>query len=163
LKYYYPGSLAMLVQRRIRQKFTLHRLEVHHPQVQLLCFQISLAGATKRPVKQRGSGYIDLSANYDLGNGWGVQAHVGHQDVRNYSDASYTDWKLGVTKDVGFGVVGLAYTDTNANTCGDCFAGSLDKNVGKARRPVFQQDLLSKLKTSPPLHRPALAGEKDST
>jgi uncharacterized protein (TIGR02001 family) len=23
IKYYYPGSLAMLVQRRIRQKFTL--------------------------------------------------------------------------------------------------------------------------------------------
>jgi hypothetical protein len=29
-------------------------------------------------------------------------------------DASYTDWKLGVTKDFGLAVVGLAYTDTNA-------------------------------------------------
>jgi uncharacterized protein (TIGR02001 family) len=81
----------------------------------------------------RGSGYIDLSANYDLGDGWGVQAHIGHQKVKSYSDASYTDWKLGVTKDVGFGVVGLAYTDTNANTCGDTVAAYCwnNKNVAK--------------------------------
>lgn len=87
----------------------------------------------------RGSGYLDLSANYDLGNGWGVNAHVGHQDVKNYSNASYTDWKLGVTKDVGFGVVGLAYTDTDANGCKStsgayCFigTGTTAKDVSKA-------------------------------
>lgn len=64
--------------------------------------------------KTRGSGYLDLTANYDLGNGWGINAHVGHQDIKNYGDASYTDWKLGATKDVGFGVFGLAYTGTDA-------------------------------------------------
>lgn len=88
----------------------------------------------------RGSGYLDLSASYDLGGGWGVNGHVGHQYVKNYSNASYTDWKLGVTKDVGFGVVGLAYTDTNAD--GDCGAGeaycffgtgSTGKDVSKAQ------------------------------
>lgn len=63
--------------------------------------------------KTRGSGYLDLTATYDLGDGWGVTGHVGHQSVKNYSDASYTDWKVGVTKDVGFGVVSLAYTDTD--------------------------------------------------
>lgn len=83
----------------------------------------------------RGSGYLDLSANYDLGGGWGVNAHVGHQTIRHNSDASYTDWKLGATKDVGFGVVGLAYTDTNANGCGEgnqsyCWNG---KDVGATR------------------------------
>jgi uncharacterized protein (TIGR02001 family) len=65
--------------------------------------------------KTRGSGYLDLSANYDLGDGWGLIAHVGHQSVKNYGDASYTDWKLGVSKDVGFGAVTLAYTDTDGN------------------------------------------------
>lgn len=69
--------------------------------------------------KTRGSEYFDLTANYDLGEGWGINAHVGHQKIKNLSAASYTDWKVGVTKDVGFGVVGLAYSDTNANTCGD--------------------------------------------
>jgi uncharacterized protein (TIGR02001 family) len=88
----------------------------------------------------RGSGYIDLSANYDLGNGWGVQGHIGHQDIKNYSNASYTDWKLGVTKDLGFGVVGLAYTDTDANGCGTasnayCWTGkgATAKDVSKAQ------------------------------
>ncbi|MCK6389847.1 MAG: TorF family putative porin [Azonexus sp.] len=85
--------------------------------------------------KNRGSGYLDLSANYDLGNGWGIQGHVGHQNIKNNGEASYTDWKLGVTKDVGFGVVGLAYTDTNAKTCGNvtaayCWDG---KDVAQAR------------------------------
>ncbi len=67
------------------------------------------------------SNYLDVSGTYDLGNGWGIVGHVGHQKVKNYSDASYTDWKLGVTKDLGFGTVGLSYVDTNAN--GDCGIG----------------------------------------
>ncbi len=69
--------------------------------------------------KSRGSGYLELNAAYDLGDGWGINGHVGHQTVRNYSDASYTDYKMGGTKDVGFGVVGAAYSTTNANdSCG---------------------------------------------
>jgi len=60
----------------------------------------------------QGSYYIELNGNYDLGSGWGVLGHVGYQDVKDNDPASYTDWKLGVTKDVGFGVFALAYTDT---------------------------------------------------
>lgn len=72
----------------------------------------------------RGSGYLELNANYDMGDGWALTGHIGHQKVKGSVvtaaayDASYTDWKLGVTKDVGFGVVGLAYSDTNAD--GSC-------------------------------------------
>ncbi|HEX5393025.1 MAG TPA: TorF family putative porin [Rhodocyclaceae bacterium] len=73
----------------------------------------------------RGSDYLELNANYDMGDGWTLIGHVGHQKVKDSvtttlaHDASYTDWKLGVTKDVGFGVVGLAYSDTNAKgSCG---------------------------------------------
>ena len=64
----------------------------------------------------KNSSYIELNANYDLGSGWGVLGHVGHQKVEGFDDASYTDWKLGVSKDVGFGVVSLAYSDTDADT-----------------------------------------------
>lgn len=89
--------------------------------------------------KTRGSQYFDLSANYDLGDGWGVNAHVGRQLIKNFSYASYTDWKIGVTKDLGVGVVGLSYTDTNAKSCGD--TGELEaycwpvggKDVGQGR------------------------------
>ena len=63
----------------------------------------------------RHSKYLELNGTYDLGSGWGVLGHVGHQWVNNISDADYTDWKLGVTKDIGFGVVTLAYSDTNAD------------------------------------------------
>ena len=64
--------------------------------------------------KTTGSGYLDLSGNFDLGSGWGIGAHVGHQTVSGRSTASYSDWRLGVTKDVGFGTVGLTLSDTNA-------------------------------------------------
>lgn len=74
----------------------------------------------------RGSNYLELNAAYDLGNGWGLTGHYGVQKVKNSvttaaaNDASYNDWKIGVTKDVGFGVVGLAYSDTDANgACGN--------------------------------------------
>lgn len=63
----------------------------------------------------RNSYYVELNGTYDLGSGWGVLGHVGYQNVKDNDDASYTDWKVGVTKDVGIGVVTLAYTDTNAD------------------------------------------------
>lgn len=78
--------------------------------------------------KTRGSGYLELNASYDAGNGWNIIGHVGHQKVKNWStavftSASYNDWKIGVTKDVGFGVVGLAYSATNTS-------GSCNSNTG---------------------------------
>jgi uncharacterized protein (TIGR02001 family) len=70
------------------------------------------------PGDTRGTGYLEANANYDLGSGWGISGHVGHQKVKGNSPASYSDWKVGVTKDMGFGVIGLAYSDTN--TKGTC-------------------------------------------
>jgi uncharacterized protein (TIGR02001 family) len=66
--------------------------------------------------KTDGSYYIEGAFNYDLGSGWGVLAHVGYQDVKDNDPATYTDWKLAVSKDVGFGVFALAYTGTDADT-----------------------------------------------
>ena len=64
--------------------------------------------------KTRGSYYIEVNADYDLGSGWGLIGHVGYQDIKDNDDASYTDRKIGVAKDFGFAVATLAYTDTNA-------------------------------------------------
>ena len=66
-------------------------------------------------VNAKDSGYLELNASHDLGDGWGLLGHIGHQKVENNSIASYTDWKVGVTKDVGFGLVTLAYSDTDAD------------------------------------------------
>lgn len=69
-------------------------------------------GATGKSTK--GTYYGDLSANFDLGNGWGVNAHVGYTDLKNVYNADYTDWKLGVTKDFSGWIVGASYIGTDA-------------------------------------------------
>jgi uncharacterized protein (TIGR02001 family) len=51
----------------------------------------------------KGSGYLDLSANVDLGNGWSVVPHIGHQKVRHLAIGSYTDYSVTVGKDMGSG------------------------------------------------------------
>jgi uncharacterized protein (TIGR02001 family) len=71
-----------------------------------------------------GSYYPDLTLNYDTGIwGVGLNAHVGYQyfagntttGESNSSLYSYTDWKLGLTKDFGGGLsAAVAYVDTNA-------------------------------------------------
>jgi len=71
----------------------------------------------------KGSSYLDLSANYDLGDGWGVNAHVGTLNLQNVHNGDYTDWKLGVTKDISGWVIAASYIDTNADgSCSKNFA-----------------------------------------
>ncbi len=65
-----------------------------------------------------GTDYFDFSATYDVGGGLGVVGHVGKLKVKGYSDADYTDYKLGVTKDITGWVLGAAYVGTNAK--GNC-------------------------------------------
>jgi uncharacterized protein (TIGR02001 family) len=63
----------------------------------------------------KGSGYLDASANFELMSGLTLGVHVGHQKIKNNSDYSYTDYKVGLTKDFGGGLsVTGAYMDTNA-------------------------------------------------
>ena len=56
-----------------------------------------------------GSGYTTLTGTYDLGQlddslaGWGLLGHAGYFYMKNYSQANYADWELGVTKDFGSG------------------------------------------------------------
>ncbi len=66
----------------------------------------------------KGSSYLEANASYDLGDGWTAVGHVGTLKFKNVHDGDYTDWKLGVTKDLSGWVVGLAYVDTNAK--GSC-------------------------------------------
>jgi uncharacterized protein (TIGR02001 family) len=76
--------------------------------------------------KTRGSDYLELNANYDAGSGWTVIGHVGHQRVKGsvittggVNSANYSDWKVGVSKDTGYGTVTGAYSATTA--AGTCF------------------------------------------
>ena len=63
----------------------------------------------------KGSAYVDLSATLDLGEGYSLVPHVGHQKVSNTPNASYTDFALTVNKDLGDGLsASLAAISTNA-------------------------------------------------
>ncbi|CUJ60199.1 TorF family putative porin [Achromobacter xylosoxidans] len=78
------------------------------------------------------SQYFDLSGNFDTGF-WGltVNAHVGRQTVRNLTDGAYTDWKLGLTKDLGQGLaISVAYIDTNADRA--VYTNSGGRYMGRA-------------------------------
>lgn len=64
----------------------------------------------------KNSGYVDLSWNVEFSPGWTLNLHAGHQDVRHVAGASYSDWKVGVTRAFAHGYsVSLGYYDTNAS------------------------------------------------
>ena len=77
-----------------------------------------------------GSQYFDLSASFDLGNGFTLTPHVGRQLIPNQSlPVNYNDYSLTLTKDFGQGIslsvmgVGTSadrsfYTDTRGRFLG---------------------------------------------
>jgi uncharacterized protein (TIGR02001 family) len=76
-----------------------------------------------------GSGYLDLSASFDMGNGWTVAPHLGRQTVKNNGAFSYTDYSVTLSKDLGGGVTASAAvigTDSKA------YVSPALKNLGKS-------------------------------
>ncbi len=61
-----------------------------------------------------GSTYWDLSATFDLGNGYSLVPHAGRQAVKNHTANSYTDVALTLNKDFGDGLsASIAAISTN--------------------------------------------------
>ncbi len=63
----------------------------------------------------KGSGYVDLGANIELATGLVLNLHAGRQIVNNYGDLSYNDYKIGVTKDLGFASLAFAVVATSTD------------------------------------------------
>lgn len=64
----------------------------------------------------KGSHYLDASLNFDLGSGWAADLHVGRQTVRHYGAYDFTDYRVGVAKDLGSGWrASLVWIGTNAD------------------------------------------------
>jgi len=63
----------------------------------------------------KGSGYLDISASYEVAPKLTLAAHYGMQTVKNYDALEYNDWKLGVTYDLNGWLLGAAYIDTDAD------------------------------------------------
>ena len=79
-----------------------------------------------------GSTYADLSLTHELFAGLTGVAHLGRQHYTgpNASVLSYTDWKLGLTRDFSCYVLGLAYTGSNTSDAGYTIRG---KNIGRSQ------------------------------
>lgn len=125
--YYYPGSEARGFDARA-QKGSVNNKEIYlGASWKILSLKysysmddyFSLRGTANDAGKStKGTSYLEANLAYDLGQGWGVNAHIGQLYTKNIKNGDYTDWKLGVTKDLSGWVVGLAYVDTNAD--GNC-------------------------------------------
>ncbi len=104
--------------------------------------------------ESKGASYIDLSATVPLSEGLNLLAHVGHQRYpgnanlgyfttagalgANNSLFSYTDYRLGVTKDYAGFTFGLAYTYANTkHTAQDndttVYMNAFGKNIGRSQ------------------------------
>jgi len=88
-----------------------------------------------------GSQYFDLSANFDLGNGFTLTPHIGRQLIPNQNDvikngsaANYSDYALTIAKDFGNGFsVNAAAIGTNTKKqAGAFYRDSNGKDLGKS-------------------------------
>jgi uncharacterized protein (TIGR02001 family) len=127
LSYYYPGTYTAwqaggnpkpnTTELYIAGSYKMLTLKYSHAVTDIFGFQNS-----------DGSGYIDLTGNFDLGSGFTAVAHYGRQTIKNASNCSYGDWKLGINKDFAGLSWGLAYVDTNAED--SCYTNYRGKNLG---------------------------------
>lgn len=127
LYYYYPGSYPSgfnspnTLEFYVAGSWQMLTLKYSHALTDLFGFDDS-----------KGSGYLDLSADFDVGSGVTLSAHVGRQKVRSNSDCSYTDWKVGVSKDMSGLTWGLAYIGTDADGgVGECYRNAFNRDLGK--------------------------------
>ncbi len=92
----------------------------------------NLFGAAAAGINSKNSGYLDLSATFDLGNGWSVVPHVGHQNIKNFT--SYKDYSIALNKDINGLVLSAALVGTNIKSkTGTALTlpGSGTKDLGK--------------------------------
>jgi uncharacterized protein (TIGR02001 family) len=147
LQYWYPGTVASNAN-------TADTLEVYGALTwKWLSGKLSYAISDKVFGLDNANGtyYLDLSANIPLGDKFALQVHYGDQKYsgstgafNNDDNASYKDWKLGVTyslpKDF---TVGAFYSDTSMNSTQKAFyttpAGAGSRFLGNDTVTVFIQ------------------------
>jgi len=81
----------------------------------------------------KGSSYVDLTATFDLGDGYSLVPHIGYQAVKGAGNSiySYTDTALTLGKDLGNGLAAsAAIIGTNAKT--GSYVSPAGKQLGKS-------------------------------
>jgi len=74
-----------------------------------------LSGINENRGNSKGSSYFQVDASYEVAPKWTLSGHVGHTSVKNYSELSYTDYKVGIAYDLSGWTLGGAIVGTNAN------------------------------------------------
>jgi len=98
----------------------------------------NLFGFRTPTATSKGSGYLDLSATFDIGNGLSVVPHIGRQSIAKFSDYSYTDYSLTLAKDMDGLVLSAALvgTDAKKNIRGNlnslAYPSPSGKNLGRS-------------------------------
>lgn len=64
----------------------------------------------------KGTTYLDLNYNFDLGNNIALGLHAGHTSVRRYNELSYTDYKVSLGKEFSGVNLNLALVGSNADS-----------------------------------------------
>jgi uncharacterized protein (TIGR02001 family) len=131
LYYYYPGSDAKLLGAFNPHSSKTNSGTVYNTEVYIagswkwitLKWSHALSDYFQVP-DTKGTNYLDLGAAYDMGGGWGVNGHIGHTAAHSFTELSYSDYKLGVTKDVSGWLLGASLVATNAKH--DCSATPAD-------------------------------------
>ncbi len=83
----------------------------------------------------KGSGYLDISASFDVGGGVMLAPHIGNQSVHKNGNYSYTDYSLTVSKDFSGWLVSGALIGTNAKKIGGVpayYYAPSGKDLGKS-------------------------------
>jgi uncharacterized protein (TIGR02001 family) len=148
LYYYYPGTTARPLSGSnaknpgATSSGTVDNFEIYVAgswKFLTLKYNYSLTDYFSLP-DSKGTSYLDLAANYEVADGWFINAHVGHlwapdfkYNTAGNDNIDYTDWKLGVTKVIDGWSIALAYVGTNAKgSCNQgefyCFASSFNGN-----------------------------------
>ncbi len=76
----------------------------------------------------KASGYLDVSASWEVVDGWSIAPHVGWQTVTHTNDAAYIDYSVTVSKDFKGVLLSVAAVGTDSKF----YVSPSSKNLGKA-------------------------------
>jgi uncharacterized protein (TIGR02001 family) len=102
LQYYYPGNKLKDIGAKNANTTEIYGALTYGPATLKYSHSLTpLFGFGNATDDSKGSGYLDLSANIDVGGGVTLTPHVGRQRVAGtgFSDFSYTDFSLTAAKD----------------------------------------------------------------
>ena len=83
-----------------------------------------------------GSGYLDLSASYEIAPKLTLVGHIGQQKVKNFDALDYVDYKIGLSYDLNGWLLGVTYIDTDVSDATYTFTNAAGDSEDLAKGTV---------------------------